>query len=132
MIGFGLLAALVSVLGLWFTRRRATRPITGCYLGAALLALVTPFAANSVGWIFTEMGRQPWLVFGILPTSAGVSPSVGTASVVISLVVFTLLYGVLAVVEGVLMVRYVKAGAPPPAADAPTDGDQPRPLAVAY
>jgi cytochrome d ubiquinol oxidase subunit I len=93
---------------------------------------VTPFAANSVGWIFTEMGRQPWVVFGILPTSAGVSPSVGTATVLTSLIVFTLLYGVLAVVEGVLMVRYVKVGPPPPADEAPTDSDEPRPLAVAY
>jgi cytochrome bd ubiquinol oxidase subunit I len=135
MIGFGVLAALVSVLGLWFTRRRATRPVPRWFYVAALAALVTPFAANSVGWIFTEMGRQPWLVYGILPTSAGVSPSVGTASVLTSLIVFTLLYGALAVVEGVLMVRYVKAGPPPPSdgtrAD-DTDTDEPRPLAVAY
>ncbi|HZG89412.1 MAG TPA: cytochrome ubiquinol oxidase subunit I [Pseudonocardia sp.] len=132
MIGFGALAALVSVLGLWFTRRRARRPVPRWFYLAALATLVTPFAANSVGWIFTEMGRQPWVVFGILPTAAGVSPSVGTASVLTSLIVFTLLYGALAVVEGVLMVRYVKAGPPPPAADAPIDSDEPRPLAVAY
>ena len=79
------------------------------------------------------MGRQPWAVFGVLPTSAGVSPSVGTASVLTSLIVFTLLYGALAVVEGVLLVRYVKAGPPPPAAEAGAlDPDEPRPLAVAY
>lgn len=131
MIGFGALAGLISVLGLWFTRRRATRPVPRWFYRAALVALITPFAANSVGWIFTEMGRQPWLVFGVLPTSAGVSPSVGTASVLTSLIVFTLLYGVLAVIEGVLMVRYVKAGAPPPAVDEP-ESDEPRPLAVAY
>jgi cytochrome d ubiquinol oxidase subunit I len=137
MIGFGALAALVSLLGLWFTRRRATRAVPRWFSVAGLLALVTPFAANSVGWIFTEMGRQPWLVFGIMPTSAGVSPSVGTATVLTSLIVFTLLYGGLAVIEGVLMVRYVKAGPPPPAAetgsdDPGNDADEPRPLAVAY
>jgi cytochrome d ubiquinol oxidase subunit I len=133
MIGFGMLAALVSVLGLWFTRRRARRPVPRWFHRAALAALVTPFAANSVGWIFTEMGRQPWAVYGVLRTADGVSPSVGTASVLTSLIVFTLLYGALAVIEGVLLVRYVQAGPPARAADLPDDDtDAPRPLAVAY
>ena len=112
MIGFGLLAWLLSILGLWFTRRSATRPVPRWFFGAAVAGLFLPFAANSVGWIFTEMGRQPWLVFGVLRTADGVSPSVGTASVLTSLIVFTLLYGALAVIDGVLMVRYVKAGPP--------------------
>ena len=90
-----------------------------------------PFAANSVGWIFTEMGRQPWLVFGTLRTAAGVSPSVGTGTVLTSLVVFTALYGVLAVIDGVLMVRYAKAGPPEVPAD-DIEPDTPQPLAVAY
>src|SRR4051812_43298789 len=55
MIGFGALAGLVSLLGLWFTRRRATRAVPHWFHVAGLLTLVTPFAANSVGWIFTEM-----------------------------------------------------------------------------
>jgi cytochrome d ubiquinol oxidase subunit I len=134
MIGFGLLAGLLSVFGLWYTRRRATRPVPRWFLTTSVVALFLPFAANSVGWIFTEMGRQPWLVFGILRTADGVSPSVGTASVLTSLIVFTLLYGALAVVDGVLMVRYAKAGPPPiPAEPEPDDdADSRRPLAVAY
>jgi cytochrome bd ubiquinol oxidase subunit I len=135
MIGFGLVAALMSVLGLWFTRRRARTPVPRWFHRLALVALVTPFAANTAGWIFTEMGRQPWAVFGVLRTADGVSPSVGTASVVISLIVFTLIYGVLAVVDGVLMVRYAQAGPPPPTVPGtgPDDSDDaPRPLAVAY
>jgi cytochrome d ubiquinol oxidase subunit I len=133
MIGFGALAGLLSVLGLWLTRQRATRPLPRWYLRAAFAALFLPFAANSVGWIFTEMGRQPWLVFGVLRTADGVSPAVGVASVITSLVVFTLLYGVLAVVEGVLMVRYATAGPRPPAPAEPLSGDtEPDPLAVTY
>ena len=134
MIGFGVLAGLVAAVGLWLTHKRARRPVPRWYYLAALVTLVTPFAANSVGWIFTEMGRQPWLVFGVLPTAAGVSPEVGTATVLTSLIVFTLLYGVLAVVDGVLMVRYAKAGPPPetPTDDSGEESDQPRPLAVAY
>jgi cytochrome bd ubiquinol oxidase subunit I len=133
MIGFGALAWVLSMLGLWYTRRRAARPVPRWFWTAAVAALFLPFAANSAGWIFTEMGRQPWLVFGVLPTSAGVSPSVGTGTVLTSLIVFTLLYGALAVVDGVLMVRYAKAGPPPvPTESEPADQDGPRPLAVAY
>ncbi|MBV8996467.1 MAG: cytochrome ubiquinol oxidase subunit I, partial [Pseudonocardiales bacterium] len=131
MIGFGLLAALISVVGLWLTRRRARRPVPRWFYQAAAVALVLPFAANSVGWIFTEMGRQPWLVFGTLHTAAGASPSVGTWTVLTSLVVFTALYGVLAVIDGVLMVRYAKAGPPDVQADR-LESDAPQPLAVAY
>ena len=61
MIGFGMLAGLLSVIGLWLTRRRATRQVPRWYYRAAFAGLCLPFAANSVGWIFTEMGRQPWV-----------------------------------------------------------------------
>jgi cytochrome d ubiquinol oxidase subunit I len=131
MIGFGMLAGLLSVVGLWLTRRRAHRPVPRWFYRAAVAALVLPFAANSLGWIFTEMGRQPWAVFGILRTADGVSPSVSAAMVWTSLIVLTLLYGALAVVDGVLIVRYAKAG-PPPTAAVPDHGTQPRPRAVAY
>jgi cytochrome bd ubiquinol oxidase subunit I len=90
--------------------------------------------ANSVGWIFTEMGRQPWVVYGTMRTADGVSPSVGPASVATSMIVFTVLYGVLAVVEVTLLVRYARKGPdplPPPDEAAPSE-DAPRPLAVAY
>lgn len=119
MIGFGVLAGLLSVVGLWLTRRRATRPIPRWFLTSSIVALFLPFAANTAGWVFTEMGRQPWLVFGMLRTADGVSPAVSTTSVWISLVVFTLLYGALAAVEVGLMLRYVKAGPPPPAGVVP-------------
>jgi len=125
MIGFGMLAGLISVVGLWLTRKRAVKPLPRWFLNASVAALFLPFAANSVGWIFTEMGRQPWLVFGMLRTADGVSPSVSATSVWISLVVFTLLYGALAVVEFGLMIRYVKAGPPPPAGVAPVAAPTP-------
>jgi cytochrome d ubiquinol oxidase subunit I len=131
MIGFGALAALLALVGLWLTRKRATHVVPRWFYRAALAGLVLPFAANSAGWIFTEMGRQPWSVYGVLRTADSVSPSVSAGMVLTSLIVFTLLYGALAVIDGVLMTRYAKAGPPPPATDEPaTDG--PRPLAVAY
>jgi len=95
MIGFGALAALISLLALWFIR-------------IALPFL--PILANSFGWIFTESARQPWVVFGLFKTSAGVSPGVSAASVLFTMVVFTLLYGVLAVIEFGLIMRTIKVG----------------------
>jgi cytochrome d ubiquinol oxidase subunit I len=69
-----------------------------------------PVFANSFGWIFTEIGRQPWLVNGLMTTATGVSPSVSAASVWISMIVYTLLYGALAVVEIKLLHRLHQEG----------------------
>jgi cytochrome d ubiquinol oxidase subunit I len=69
-------------------------------------------AAMSVGWIFTEMGRQPWIVFSLLPTASAVSPNVTGLDVLISLVAFTLVYGALAVVEVRLILQAIHAGPP--------------------
>jgi cytochrome d ubiquinol oxidase subunit I len=81
-----------------------------------LIATILPFlplAANSFAWIFTEVGRQPWIVFGLMPTAAGVSPTNDTLAVLITMVGFTALYGVLAVVMVGLVIRRVRAGLPP-------------------
>jgi cytochrome d ubiquinol oxidase subunit I len=118
MIGFGFLAGLLALAGLWFLRRgRNSR----WFHRAALACMALPFLANTMGWIFTEMGRQPWTVMGVLRTKDSVSPGVGTASVVTSLSVFTLLYAALAVVAAVLMVREVRSGPPPESGDPASD-----------
>jgi cytochrome bd ubiquinol oxidase subunit I len=64
-----------------------------------VLLPLMPLLGNSFGWIFTEMGRQPWIVFGLMPTAAGVSPTCRPVRCWITLIGFTLLYGVLAVIE---------------------------------
>jgi cytochrome d ubiquinol oxidase subunit I len=109
MIGFGLLAALASLWGLWAVRRRRLPTSKWFYL-AAMWAVATPFLANTMGWIFTEMGRQPWVVFGVMQTSAAVSPGVSAGTVLTSLIVYTLLYGVLALINIKLMLRYIRGG----------------------
>ncbi len=130
MIGFGALAALIALVGLWLTRR-GRLPGSKWFWRVAPWTVMLPLLANSFGWLFTEMGRQPWTVFGVLQTPDSVSPSVGVGTVATSLTVFTLLYGVLAVVELALLVRYAKAGPPeePPGEDA---DDADRQLAFAY
>jgi cytochrome d ubiquinol oxidase subunit I len=132
MIGVGMLAALVALAVLWQTRGgRVPRGRRWHWVVVATPLL--PVLGNSFGWIFTEVGRQPWLVFGLFTTSSGVSPSVSAGEVLGSMVVYTLLYGVLAVVEVRLFLTYVRAGAPAleePVATDPTDEDAP--LAFAY
>lgn len=136
MIGFGMASFGLGALGLYLTRSRfwladrlrttaeqvprlaLTRdrelgPVLGrWYWRLALATMAFPLIANSWGWIFTENGRQPWVVYGMLPTSAAVSPSVSQGEVLTSLLIFIALYAVLAVVEIKLLAKYVKAGPP--------------------
>ena len=63
MIGIGLLAALVALVSLWAVRRGRT-PRSRLLLWSVIALPLLPLAANSLGWILTEMGRQPWLVYG--------------------------------------------------------------------
>ena len=104
MIGLGALAALVSVVGLWLTRGGRT-PTRNWVWKVAIWSAPLPLVASLVGWIFTEMGRQPWIVFGLMLTEDGVSPGVSGLEVLISLIAFTLIYGALAVVEFKLIIR---------------------------
>jgi cytochrome d ubiquinol oxidase subunit I len=128
MIGFGALAMLIAALALWMTRKGRT-PESRLLWVAALSAVAMPLLANSFGWIFTEMGRQPWTVFGVFRTADSVSPTVDAPTVATSLVVLTVLYGVLAVIEVGLFVRYARAGAPELQPDKDDDDQQ---LAFAY
>ena len=129
MMGLGFLAMAVAAATLWALRggdAREEMRLEGrrWWAWAGALVLFLPLFANSFGWIFTEMGRQPWLVMGLMTTRTGVSPGVSAAEVLTSMVVFTLLYGALAVVEVGLTLRYGRAGAeqvPEDASYDPTD-----------
>ena len=83
-------------------------------LRAAVILPFTPLIGNSFGWIFTEMGRQPWIVFGQQLVADGGSPLLSSTEVWLSMIGFTVLYGVLAVIEVGLMIKYIKLGAPEP------------------
>jgi cytochrome d ubiquinol oxidase subunit I len=111
MIGIGLLMLLFGAWG-WWRSHRGKLEHSRHFLKWAVWAAALPFVANSAGWIFTEMGRQPWVVFGLLETSDAGSPSVSTAEVLITLIGFTLLYGVLAVFAGRIFLATAKQGAP--------------------
>ncbi len=137
MITAGALAMIGGAWLLWSIRGGHTPQLgtrrTRLLLFTAVMLPLLPIAANSFGWIFTEMGRQPWVVFGLMPTATGVSPSVSAAQVWTSMIGFTLLYGILAVIEVKLLLRFIGKGLPdanPPAEE--PDDDPNAPLAFAY
>jgi cytochrome d ubiquinol oxidase subunit I len=111
MIGLGGLGILFALFAWWRTRK-GQMPSKRWIKVAAGTSVLFPLLGMSAGWIFTEMGRQPWIVFGLMKTADGVSPTLTTFQVGLSLVVFTLLYGALAVVEVGLLIRAVKIGPP--------------------
>jgi cytochrome d ubiquinol oxidase subunit I len=142
MIGLMAIPVLFALTTLWFTRGGRS-PTARWFSWFALLTIPMPFLANSAGWVFTEMGRQPWIVVPNpkgdqlvrLTVREGVSNH-ASAMVVTSLVTFTLVYAVLAVIWFWLLKRYVAEGpqehdaepTPPPA---PGD-DEVAPLSFAY
>nr|WP_206686800.1 cytochrome ubiquinol oxidase subunit I [Microbacterium invictum] len=126
MIGLGAASTLIAVAGLWVTRKSAKRPVAPWMWKIAIWAAPLPLLGSLVGWVFTEMGRQPWIVFSLMLTEDGVSPSVPGWTVLISLIAFTLIYAALAVVEFGLILKAAQKGPAPlpepgsPEADAPS------------
>ncbi len=118
MIGLGMVSVVVAAGALVWLRWKKVLPQSKWGGRMAIALIATPFLANTAGWVFTELGRQPWVVApnptGIpevrLLTEDGVSTSVGGASVLLTMVTFTLVYGALGIVELVLLKRYVEAG----------------------
>ena len=87
----------------------------------AIWASVLPFLMNTAGWLLTESGRQPWIVQGIMLTKNGISPTVSTTWLWISIIAFVALYGTLGTVDFLLMLKYSRKELPPPRTDADVD-----------
>src|ERR1035437_5771854 len=104
------------------------------FLWAAVGGAFLPPLANLTGWIFTEMGRQPWIVYGLLKTSDARSPLVGSGTVILSLLGYTLLYGLMLVIGGRLFLKEIAHGPEAkPEQEPPAPGAEPRPdLVLAY
>jgi len=116
MIGSACALIGIGLLGM-FLARRGRLESSHRFHKLAIAAIALPYIANSAGWIFTEMGRQPWAVQGLLLTEDAVSPGTTVAEVAASLTAFVLIYAVLAVVGGRVLVKLVKQG------PKPNDGD---------
>ncbi|MCY0898494.1 MAG: cytochrome ubiquinol oxidase subunit I [Firmicutes bacterium] len=117
MVLFGFLMAGVAIWGLVliYKRRLFDRPR---YLKLAMWAIGLPMIANIMGWVMTEVGRQPWIVFGLQKTIDGVSPNVSMTEVLITLIGFTVLYAIMGVIEVRLLLKFIRWGPEPPSLDA--------------
>jgi cytochrome d ubiquinol oxidase subunit I len=111
MVGLGVLFILFSLFGVvkWW---RNNLHINKLYLRLAIVIMFLPILANSLGWIVAEMGRQPWVVYGLMFTRDGISPNVSSSSMLLTTIVFTAIYGLLAAVAVFLVHRYAKPGIP--------------------
>jgi len=105
----GLLMPLIMALGLYLVLRNRLQD-TPWYLRLLPFAIPLPYLANTAGWILTEVGRQPWIVFGLLRTEDAVSPGVPAGTVLFSLLAFTLLYGLLMVADAYLLAKFARQG----------------------
>ncbi len=128
MTGIAVVLILICAYGMWLLWR-GTLETSRRFLRLTTWAIALPIIANTAGWIFTEMGRQPWVVQGLLLTKNAVSPSVPAWEVATSLIGFTLLYTVLGVIDGWLMFRYAKEVPPEPTDDEAAGSGN---LAMAY
>ncbi|MBS1113691.1 MAG: cytochrome ubiquinol oxidase subunit, partial [Nitrospirae bacterium] len=109
MVGLGFLLILLSLLAVVLSRKGTieTKPT---FLRIMLFALILPYIAVQIGWIVAEVGRQPWIVYGLMRTADAVSKSIDSSQVLISLAGFTLFYGFLAVIDVYLLTKYSKKG----------------------
>ncbi|MBI1921800.1 MAG: cytochrome ubiquinol oxidase subunit I [Geobacter sp.] len=109
MVGLGtffILASILAVIISW----RGTIEANPLFLKILVWSIPLPYLANQLGWIVAEVGRQPWIVYGVLKTSDAVSKSITTGQVIGSLAGFTLLYSFLGFVDIFLLTRYARKG----------------------
>ncbi len=122
-LGFGFIAFFATAF-IFSSRRVFDRR---WFLRAAVIAMPLPWLAIEIGWIIAEIGRQPWAVDGVLPTFLGAS-SLSVPQIWATIIGFTLLYGILALIEVRLMLATIAKGPERYVPWQPSDTDQPQPL----
>lgn len=108
MVLLGFFFILLFSVALWLLFR-GTLSKSRWYLWIALFSLPLPYIASELGWVLTEMWRQPWIIQDLMPVSAAVS-QIGTGSVITTFILFTVLFTLLLVAEVSIMVRQIKSG----------------------
>ena len=109
MVGLGMFMILASLAGIFLSRREKFTEYR-TFLTLMVCAIPVPYLAEQLGWLVAELGRQPWIVYGVLKTADAVSKSITTTQVALSLLGFTVLYGVLGAIDIYLLVKYAKKG----------------------
>lgn len=110
MVGAGFLMIFLALYGAAFAMRNKWEKLGTWFLRLMVIAIFLPFIANTAGWIMTEIGRQPWTVFGLLTTADSISPGVTAGEVWFSLISFTTIYLILLGVLIYLFVRTARKG----------------------
>lgn len=110
MVACGGLMLLAALIAAWSTRKGRMPALPPWIGGAFMLSLFLPYVAHSAGWIMTEMGRQPWVVFGLMKTEQGVSLATSASEVWITVIGFTAIYGLLMLVDIYLLRKYSAMG----------------------
>jgi cytochrome d ubiquinol oxidase subunit I len=123
MVGAGFAMLALAGYALYHVMRNKVGPKIP-WLGLFVFAIALPYIANTSGWIVTEMGRQPFIVYGLLKTEDALSPGLTAGMVLFSLIGFALIYAALMGVDVYLLAKFAKAG--PPAEEA--DSGQPKPV----
>jgi cytochrome d ubiquinol oxidase subunit I len=106
MVGLGLYFILATIIGFIKRNRLIDSPK---YLKLMLLSIPLPYIACELGWMVTEVGRQPWIVYGLMKTSDAVSP-IATSQVLTTLIAFIVLYGLLGVTGFYLIAKNALKG----------------------
>jgi len=109
MVGLGLLMIILALVGL-VKSVRGKLESSPRFLKIMLYSIPLSYIPVQVGWLVAEIGRQPWIVYGLMKTSDGVSKSLLPSQVVVSLAGFIIVYGLLAVVDIYLLVKYSRRG----------------------
>ena len=117
MVGLGTIFLAVMAIAAWMLRGGRLYGSKGM-LWALMLLLPFPYIANTAGWLTAELGRQPWLINGLLRTADGVSPMVSAGNVMFSLIGFMGMYTVLSILFLFLVYREIDRG-PEPTSAAP-------------
>jgi len=128
MLGVGVVMVLTSATALFLSIKNKKLFNNRWVLRGLIASIALPYIANTCGWLLGEMGRQPWTIFGLLKTVNSVSPSVTFAEVVVTLTLFFVLYGILAVIDGYLLFNTAKKGV----ADEETSETQEEQLVLTY
>ncbi|MDX9723745.1 MAG: cytochrome ubiquinol oxidase subunit I, partial [Myxococcota bacterium] len=109
MVGSGMLMLLLVGFAAFLVVKKRVEQ-SSRFLRILPWAIALPFIANTTGWLFTEVARQPWIVFGLQRTEDGISKSVTAGEILFSLIVFTLLYTVILIAALKLFTYYAKRG----------------------
>jgi cytochrome d ubiquinol oxidase subunit I len=122
MVAIGFALIFISLLSVFLIRRK-TLFVKKWWLKILVISVLLPQIANQLGWFTAEVGRQPWIVYGLLRTSDGLSKSVASGQIVFSLILFTLIYILLFVLFIFLLDRKIKLG-PEAAEEIPSEYDK--------